>query len=344
MVAGGKETIEAMNTDRIVLPVSALKAEATSVFESLAAGRTVYVSRHGDIIAAFRPIDDVPVAVAATYVVPGVATAELTARAIQQAAPSQAVKDAAEGLPSLVTRDHDVYGVLTAASAPSAAAEVPDLDAAASRSEAMRTYLGEHPGAPIEDIVAYRTMLDEQTTAMLPSGRDEDDSVDVPADVGAEVAENLEQWRRRGSAIESPVKEFLAGIRKVLAEALIANRVPHEGIVNVPAVQDFVADWRATVLSDFEKRTGSAVLPPRAVVAVRNAAGLVRTNPVGARAVYVEALAAEPDHEPGVMWRLGDLARTQGYRAEASAWYRLALGWEHQPEIARSITKVHVDG
>ena len=50
-----------------VLPVSALKSKASFVFEELSAGRSVYVSRHGQVVAAFRPFEAVPKGVAAMY-------------------------------------------------------------------------------------------------------------------------------------------------------------------------------------------------------------------------------------------------------------------------------------
>src|SRR4029079_5408657 len=98
-----------MKTNHIVLPISALKGEATTVFDALADGRTVYVSKHGAVIAAFRPFDDIPATVAAAYVMPGADRGELTARKMAQAFRSQAVADAAAGLPSLVTKNHVIY-------------------------------------------------------------------------------------------------------------------------------------------------------------------------------------------------------------------------------------------
>ena len=45
----------ATEQDYIVLPVSALKDQVTAVFDALKADKTVYVSNHGRIAAAFRP-------------------------------------------------------------------------------------------------------------------------------------------------------------------------------------------------------------------------------------------------------------------------------------------------
>ena len=304
------------STNRITLPVSALKTEATRVFDALAAGRTVYVSKHGKVVAAFRPY--VPMEVAATYVLPLVTTAEVTARSMQQAAPTRAVHDAESGLPSLVTRDRKVYGVLVSAELPATSVEVSDIDAAGARSEAMNAFLTSHPNASIEDVVRYREELDAQIATTPPvEGLDDDAAIEV-ATSSDEIAAIREQWRERGSIVEGVVEALFAeglaaGAMRIRSNVTdLLSREGGRGKVvsrDLPA-HDSVSSW----------------------VAIRQAATVVDKDPVAARHLYVTALADDPNLRRGVMWRLGDLSRAEGYTPEATTWYTLALGSRSEHE------------
>lgn len=280
----------ANTSDHIILPVSALKSEVNRVFDALAAGRTVFVSRFGDVVAAFQP--DVPTEIAAAYALPHVDTAELSSRAMHQASPTRAVNEAVGGLPSLVTRDHKVYGMLVAAKLPVHAASSPDVEALEARSEAMTEFLTRNPNAAIEDIVAHRKQLDSVAGGSRTEGAGVPDSpITVTED---QIDISLQSWRNRGSIVEATTARFLLGSD----EPTTQQQMPVPGVpIDGPY---FVS------------------------VAHRKADQLIGTDPVGARTVYVEALAASSD--PGLMWRLGDLTRQEGLTDEASKWYQLAIG------------------
>ncbi len=295
----------------IVLPVSALKANATTIFDTLAAGRTVYVSKRGEVVAAFRPFEAVPEGIAAAYASP-LPAIELTARQLGREVPSAEVTEAAEGLPSLVTKNGRIYGVLTPAIAPRPAT-VPDRDVAGARAEAVRGFQEEHPDASLDDVVEFITNwraepgVEADTATKTP--RTAPTLPLVQSDRA--VSEELDSWRKRGSPVEGLVEALLNSVTALLQPG--SDRLVAAAAVVAPAVFNVV--YIAT------RGNPTAMLR-------RGERSETTGDIVEARTSYVAAVFVPESPSVGAMWRLGDLARRQGNPAEASAWYHLALGWD----------------
>jgi hypothetical protein len=303
-------------SDYLVLPISALKAQASRVFDALAHGRTVYVSKHGEITAAFRPFEVVPEGIAAAYASPsGFAASEVTARQLGRAVPSAAIADAVGGLPSLVTKAGNVFGVLTAATNP-APAVVPDVERAGARAEAVREYLEDHPDAPLDTIMAITEEWEpngqpaDRRPAVVSAADEIAARVESP-DVSGAVEEDLRHWRERGSQVEALVETILRSVGRVAS-----TLAP----LSVPAV-DALPDVLISILDAAGRDE---------VTALRWGERREADNDViDARAGYVAALIVGATPSRGAMWRLGELARREGYRVEASTWYRFALTYDH---------------
>lgn len=292
--------------DHITLPVSALKKEAGRVFDALESGRTVYVSKYGEVVAAFRP--DVPADVRAAYALPHEMTPnELTARDMQRGVPTVAVNDAAAGLLSLLTRDHKVYGMLVPAAAPVApAAEDIDLAAAEATSEAMNTYLRANPDASIDEITSYRDELDARAGGPGLTAAAAADSA-FPRLRGDEIGKTRDLWRQRGSKVEGTVMKLLE----------------RHGPVSAAGMTKQLQAWR-NLLGN----------PTRVF---KEGAKLALTDPVAEREMYVALLVVDPDQR-AARWKLGDVARREGYRWEAAQWYCQAVADATTPPLSLPLT------
>jgi hypothetical protein len=322
-----------VSSSRIILPVSALKSESSRVFAALKDGRTVYVSKHGDIVAAFRPFLDVPASVAAsvamTYVLPGQVAVEVTAREMGRAVPSRAVSEAAAGLPFLVTKNHDIYGVLAAASVP-APTLISDLAVASARSDAMLRYLDDHPGASLDEIVTFRSALDGQFAGGQPAPVEDYEGPDGGQGAGSilasELTDDLARWTERGSPFERILGSLLSNIaREVGQPGEIAFGVG-QSLLDA-RLHEWSESWRGRLLTALAP-TGGTEERPSTALWIREGALLADSDPVRARRLYVRALIGGPTLSGGAMWKLGDLARGEGYQAEAKVWYGMALNWE----------------
>jgi antitoxin (DNA-binding transcriptional repressor) of toxin-antitoxin stability system len=295
----------------VVLPVSALKANATTVFDTLAAGRTVYVSKRGEVVAAFQPFEAVPEGIAAAYASP-LPAIELTARQLGREVPSAEITEAAEGLPSLVTKNGRIYVVLTPAVAPRPVT-VPDRDVAGARAEAVRGFQEEHPNASLDDVVEFTTNWRAQLGVGAPlwaeTPRTAPDLALVHSD--RDVSKELDSWRKRGSPVEGLVEALLNRVAALLQPG--PDRLVAATAVVAPAVFNLL----------YSATRGN----PTAMVR-RGERSETTGDIVEARTNYVAAVFAPESPSVGAMWRLGDLARRQGNPAEAFAWYRLAFGWD----------------
>lgn len=298
-----------------VLPVSALKEQATVVFDALKDGKTVYVSKHGRIGAAFRPYRFVPAGVAALRSSPFLNLHTLTARAMGRGVPSTAITAAAHGIPSLVEKESHIYGILTPAVTPRLAT-VPDPEVIGAKAEAVNNYQKENPEATIEQIVAFSNSLDhdDEDAAVKrdwplrgPAVVDQFDSDNTA------VYDDIQHWRDEGSEIEDIVEQVLAS----LAEAIPAAAAGTGVSVQFPAVPEMVID---ALNIDASRATRETVLGGEQF----EAAG----DPVLARTSYLVALIADEHPSVGVMWRLGNLARSAGRPAEAARWFRLSLTFD----------------
>jgi hypothetical protein len=298
-----------------VLPVSALKEQATVVFDALKKGKTVYVSKHGRIGAAFRPYTFVPAGVAALHASPYLNLSTLTARDMGRGVPSMAVTEAAQGLPSIVEKESRIYGLLTPAGAPKPRT-IPDHEVIGAKAEAVNNYQNEHPEATIGQIMAFSNSLDAPYEDVASQRdwplRGQVAAVQLDSDDTA-VHHDIQQWRDEGSEIEDVVEKVFASLDEAIP-AVAAGR----GIsVQFPTVPDLVIDALNISASPATRET---VLGGEQF----EAAG----HTVLARTSYLVALTADEHPSVGVMWRLGNLARSAGHPAEAARWFRLSLTYD----------------
>ncbi len=291
------------------MPLSGVKKFHRELFDALNDNKTVFVSKHGRIVAAFRPYAYVPESVVAAYASPNLQLPVVTARDIQRTSLSQPVAAAAAGLPAVVEKDSRIYGLLTPAHAPRPAS-IPDPDVVDARAGAMLDYQKRHPDASIDDIMAFADQFDADHSDQAPAQSwplapefEDDDAVDA----------DIEKWRKSGSDIEDLVEEIFS----TLAHGIAAGADDVE--VAVPALT----------------RTRVAEAPDRLDVAlsfrvfVADAEKLEAADEtLSARAGYVRALTTAPGPNSGVMWRLGNLARRTDHCAEAARWFRLSLAYD----------------
>gem|GEM_PF-6523057 len=303
----------AEDSGHTVLPVSALKRDASMVFDSLKDGKTVYVSNRGRVVAAFRPYGFIPSGVLALHTSPYVNVATLSARDMQRGVPSSAVAEAAEGLPSIVEKSGRVFGILTPATAPSSS--VPDIAAIGAKSEAVRAFQAEHPDATIDTVMDFYRQFDGHDEYAPPahdwslSGLFATTTAD---DGGDAITDDLERWRHQGSEVEGVVESIFASLDRAIPAIVDGSGVS----VQLPAVPDAVA----AVLRVASQPGRDTVVGGEQLEA--------NGETVQARAHYVTALTATVLPDVGVMYRLGNLARSTGHAAEAARWFRLSFTYD----------------
>jgi hypothetical protein len=135
--------------------VSRIKAESTPIFDALAHGRRVLVSKHGRVVAAIDPPDVIPHELIIDYALPGDRHfAELSASDINQRSPSAAVAAALEGDRVYVTKDNVIYGLLRQFSPEEFAAQLPSAAQVADRERRIDEFIERNPQASAEDVVA----------------------------------------------------------------------------------------------------------------------------------------------------------------------------------------------
>ncbi|GAB88158.1 hypothetical protein [Gordonia rhizosphera] len=332
-----------------VLPVSALKAQATAIFGALEVGRVIYVSKYGQIVAAFRPYALVPGDVAALRSSPNLDLATLSASNFSREGLSRQIAAAEAGLPCIVEKDGHVYGMLTPARAPRPEV-VPTPVAVSAVAEAILEYHQRNPQASIDDAMKFADSLG--------AGDEDGNGASQPATQAiAESDHDSSVMVNGGTAVLDVNRENVAtdaaGTDEVGASAQAWPRVAASFEAN-GSVDSELDDWR-TKGSDVEdtvrdafKILGEAVAAGRAVDVHGDVSGrlmelgihkdpkqrltvlmgeqLESTDPVEARAKYVQALLTDvPRLDVGVMWRLGNLARHADNPAEAARWFRLAF-------------------
>jgi hypothetical protein len=305
-----------------VLPLSALKKLHKVLFEALKAEKTVYVSKHGRIVAAFRPYTYVPEGVAAVYASPNLDLPTITARDIQRTSLSKPIAAAAAWLPAVVEKDSRIYGMLTPATAPRPDT-APDPDTVGAKAEAILDYQQRNPTASIDEIMAFADSLDpvqeEQTPPrMWPLAAEFENADAVYADIKG--------WREQGSDIEDVVE----GLFDVLGKGIEAAGEDDE--ISVQIVPDLAhltpshvaGTYIVCDLADYD----GGFMPPSIRAFVLQTEQLEAAGErLDARARYVCALTNESLPNVGVMWRLGNLARHAGHPAEAARWFRFSLAY-----------------
>lgn len=296
-----------------VLPVSAIKRHHTAIFDALEAEKTVYIAKRGKIVAAFRPYTAVPESVAALYNSPILKDLpSITARQIGRDSLSEVITEAESGLPTVVESKGRIYGILTAAAAPAPGA-IPDPDIVGAKAEALLEFQRSNPGASIDEIMAVSNSLDQGTEVAPPH------EVWPPAPVedsedSAAVAADIVRWLARDSLVEDIVAEVFTLLDTALP--LIDDDAQPFGRSEL--WDDLMAEMYG-LTGTYGPATRSGVLRGEKL----EAAGQL----VDARTVYVHSLISPVTGLPdtGVMWRLGNLNRRAGHRAEAARWFRLAL-------------------
>jgi hypothetical protein len=304
----------ATELDYTVLPVSALKKQNGVVFDTLKAGKTVYVANRGRVVAAFRPASFVPEAFAASATSPYVDTPTVNARVLGHGSVSQAIADASVGLVSIVEKDSRIYGILTPATTPEPP-QTPDMDALGEKAEIMRQWREDHPNATIDEVMEHSRSLDEAAVAENEPGREwplTGAAAFTQLDDAAAIDE-LQHWKDNGSHIEDTVK-------KIIVE--FTTR-PRGGAIRGVRVSTSRSSARvgakkiAAATPRFRLRSREAILSGE----MDQAAGRV----VRARKKYLEALTSDQQAEVGAAFALANLARAAGNRNEAAVWYTMAF-------------------
>jgi hypothetical protein len=306
-----RSTTEATEPRYTVMPLSGLKKLHKELFDALRADKTVYVSKHGRVIAAFRPYAYVPESVAAVYASPNLELPTITARDIQRTSLSKPIAAAAAGLPAVVEKDSRIYGMLTPATTP-APETVPDPDTVGAKAQAMMDFQERNPRASIAEVMAFADSLDSAPAQPAPAA-----AWPLAADFATAdgVSLDIKGWREQGSDVEDVVEELLDALERGIKAA---GRTNGSSVRKPPKLRTLTPP----------PVTGGAV-PASSRSFVRNAEQLEAAGEaVDARAGYVRALTTEPLPNVGVMWRLGNLARRTGHLSEAARWFRFSLAYD----------------
>lgn len=297
--------------DYTVLPVSVLKKQSAVVFDTLKAGKTVYVANHGRVVAAFRPASFVPEAFAASATSPYVETPKVNARVLGRGSVSQAIADASIGLVSIVEKDGRVYGILTPATTPEPT-QTPDMDAIGEKAELMRRWREDNPEATIDEVMAHSQSLnaasvteDEQQSEWKATAAAASTWLDNDAAI-----KELQHWIDDGSRIEDAVKQIMVdfakhqagtSIRTVVAKSLLRSAIKETAATSSRCV---LRSREAIVSGERDQADGHVV---------------------GARKKYFEALTGDQQAEVGALFALANLARKEGNHNEAAVWYTMAF-------------------
>lgn len=155
-----------MSSDYGPVPVSRMKPESTRIFDALAGGRRVLISKNGQVAAVIDPPALVPRELLIDYAIPvELGLPELTATDINQGSPSSAVTAAVEGSPYLVTRDHEVYGFLRGITDDDVIASVPTSEEDAEYERQIEEFLAQHPAADAAEVAAFSEQLEQELTS-----------------------------------------------------------------------------------------------------------------------------------------------------------------------------------
>src|SRR6201999_432939 len=140
------------------------------------------------------------------------------------------------------------------------------------------------------------------------------------------VHADIKGWREQGSDIEDIVESVFDVLGKTIAVAAEDDGTSAPMLPNLSNLRPHVASTAA--IRGLDDYLGGFT-PPATRAGVLHGERLEATGqPAVARANYVWALTTEPLPNVGVMWRLGNLARHAGHRAEAALWFRLSLAYD----------------
>jgi hypothetical protein len=300
--------------EHVVVPITQLKHDPTAVFDALADERRVYVAKHGRVIAAIDPFSLIPTDVLAAFSAPTKFDAlfsELTARQMGRAVPSTQVAEASEGLPSLVTKDGKVYGLLRGSSAPATTGD--EAARMAAMDQAVRDYLTEHPHVDRESMLAFvdnwhwdgSTSSDSLAESLELTHLDIPDTVFSPA------------WEDVGSEAEPVAVRLVAALRSVVDRARTVILGP---VGPVPAVVTSAAES-----AQFDDWTLFRIALKAEIA----------DDLADARVGYITSLLVDETPNAASLWRLGEMSRAQGHVAEAACWFDLSRATVLVDEPAR---------
>jgi Bacterial RNA polymerase, alpha chain C terminal domain len=145
------------------VPVSRIKPEAKTIFEALAAGRPVHISRYGQVVAVIDPPATIPRELLAEYALGDhVGFPELTATEINQGAPASAILGVVAQGPRYVTRKHRVRGFLRRVTDSDLVTSEPSDEQLAERERRLAEYLKTHPDTDIAALANYGDQVDQE--------------------------------------------------------------------------------------------------------------------------------------------------------------------------------------
>lgn len=156
------------NTDYGPVPVSQLKAESGAIFDQLAAGRRVLVSKWGEIAAVIEPPTSGDISALAAYSRSGRADLhELTASDIANGSPSEAIRLAAAGAESYLTKNNRVCGFIRPAD-PTTLREDVDLDQLRADDARVAEYIARRGTVTEDELAALDTEMQGRRYSHTP--------------------------------------------------------------------------------------------------------------------------------------------------------------------------------
>jgi|GEM_PF-3866681 hypothetical protein len=125
------------------VPISRVKEESDQIYEALAKGRRVLISRRGAIDSVIDPVSDVPDLLTLSYMVPsmGPVLEQCSATDVGQGNLSERVRYAVDEHPVYFTKDRNLYGILRGIDRDELEAEFPSEEAAEAEAQFVADYL-----------------------------------------------------------------------------------------------------------------------------------------------------------------------------------------------------------
>ena len=326
----------------LVVPLSAVRAP--SLFAALEEGRTVYVSRHGSVVSAFRPYDVVPDSLAALVSTPGPRRApHVTPKLISEFGVSGVVGDAEAGLPALVTKNGHLYGMLVRAEeseAPSLATH--DRNAVAARSQAVLAFRQDNPEATDDDVADFAASWSTGKPNRSKGGGGGfgsigfDPIVPLYAPATPDHPEPLDdewtqRWLDRGSVLE--VEDEIEHLRTTVTPS------PRHTLLVTHVAEVLAASLGGSpnIQGMFEDNTLAGVLRWKRLADWVDAEMDPANSAVTARWLW-GAVAGLPQYRGAALWELGDLCRRLDDFDEAAVWYSHAL--DEMPAVQATSTVI----
>jgi hypothetical protein len=317
------------------VPVSRIKPEAKTIFEALAAGRPVHISRYGRVIAVIDPPASIPQELLAEYALGDhVGLPELTATEINQGAPAAAIFAVAAHGPRYVTRERRVRGLLRGATDSDLATSEPSDEQLAERERRLAEYVETHPETDISALADYGDQIDQELgisqgeTGVRPLDLLEEETLqqlreyikEASRQFAVTAGDLVDTSPRVASGRDEIVREFesltteaMAGVTGVVLDGIVRRTKVHE--VEVTRLRNI--EHRAEVaLSSLDSSEPSFAedIKPRVRWSDQSIADMESIGPVvrdqlrrNAQEILhdVQAPTAHEGAEGGIMWHRG---------------------------------------